>query len=506
MIRALLDPSPDALIAKRLTDRLGRDGARMAIAAVCRKFTNVELAALAARWAMWARPKQLPPPGFVSWGNLTARGWGKTMTCAQVITDEVMTGRVRVVTMAAQNMTKTEAVQVAGLIEAAPPWFKPRYDASREKLIWPNGAEAFAFTPEVPDAIRSPNAHLAWLSELGHWPNATREEAYSNFVFSTRVGGSRMIWDATPRKRHPILKRLLARAEAHPTKHFVVRGTIYENPHIDRVALDTMELDYGGTQKGREELLGEMLDEDEGGLVKQEVIDRHRAVPPKQFVRKAIGVDPAVTARSGSDSSGISLAALDLDDRLWVCADLTGKHEAAAWAKIVLDTYVSERCDTVVVETNKGGNLLTQNLRAAGKDRGLRIVVVDKDWRPHREAGVVFVREIFSRGEKSERATPLATAYERGRVWHDQGADLRELEDVLTSWVPEAGQRSPDRLDALVHVASELLGLLSNRPDLSAGFVGLTEMGAAVSGAAAPRTAVANIAALLSGSHAGGRI
>ena len=56
MIRALLDPSMDVLIAKRLTDKLGRDGARLAIAAVCRQFTNVELSALAARWAFKATP------------------------------------------------------------------------------------------------------------------------------------------------------------------------------------------------------------------------------------------------------------------------------------------------------------------------------------------------------------------------------------------------------------------------------------------------------------------
>ncbi len=125
MIRALLDPSPDAIICKRLVDRFGRDGAKRALSAVCRQFSNVELAALASRWEAWARPKQLPPPEWRTWGNLTSRGWGKTSTIANILTAEIQAGRVSTLIMSAQNLTKTEAVQVEGLIKAAPPWFKP---------------------------------------------------------------------------------------------------------------------------------------------------------------------------------------------------------------------------------------------------------------------------------------------------------------------------------------------------------------------------------------------
>jgi phage terminase large subunit-like protein len=501
------DPSPATLLAQRLTTALGRAQAHRAVDMILDRMAVVDVAALAYDWSgMWARPKQVAPSGeWRSWGFLTARGFGKTLAVAKHITDEVEAGRATCIGMAAQNETKTIAVQVAGLIEAAPPWFRPEWIASSLQLVWPNGARAFAFSPEVPGAIRSPNFDLAWLSELQSWPVATREEAYSNFLFATRVGYARTIWDATPKRRHPLLKKLLARADAEPDKHHVVRGTIYENlVNLSGGVIADLEREYGGTQKGQEELLGEMLQDDENGLVRQKAIDDRRIAMPARVARKAIGIDPAVTARSGSDSSGISLAALTLDDRLLVCADLTGKHEAAAWATIVLDTHEREGCDVVVVETNKGGNLLTQNLRAAGAVRGLRVVVVDKEWLPHREQGVVFVREIFSRGEKSERATPLATAYERGRVSHVLGADLRELEDVLTTWVPEAGQRSPDRLDALVHVAGELLGLASNRPDAGAAFTGITTLAAEIAPA---RSSVASVslAALLAASS-GGRI
>lgn len=500
-ISALIDPSPDALIAKALVDSLGREGAHRAVDALVGEFSNVELAAIAAHWPSWARPKQLPPPGdWRSWGTLTSRGWGKTIGIAKYITAEVEAGRAGCVIMAAQNLTKTESVQVMGLIEAAPPWFKPAWEATRDQLVWPNGARAFAFTPEVPDAIRSPNAHLCWLSEVQSWPSATREEAFSNFLFATRVGYAKTLWDATPKRAHPILKRLLARSEADPGKHVVVRGAIYENPHLAREIVADLEAEYGGTQKGREELLGEMLDESENALFREAWF--RREVAPA-IARRVIGIDPAITKRAGNDSTGIIDAGLGVDGRGYVFGDYSGKHEPSAWGAIVLDLYAKNGADLVVVETNKGGDLVVQNLRACAGSRGLRVVVLGKDDPvPMRVAGVVYVREVHARGAKEDRAQPVSTAYERGRVVHVKGADLQKLEDVMTSWEPSAGGRSPDALDALVHAITELLGLLANRPDHHAGFVGLAEIAKAASTPGAP-TSISTLLGL--GRSTGGR-
>ena len=122
---------------------------------------------------------------------------------------------------------------------------------------------------------------------------ATREEAYSNFLFATRVGYARTVWDATPKKRHPILQKLLARAVAEPDKHFVVRGTIYENAaNLGLGVIPDLESEYGGTQKGREELLGEMLEDSDNAIVKQAWIDKSRRNLPDYLVRRVSGSTP----------------------------------------------------------------------------------------------------------------------------------------------------------------------------------------------------------------------
>jgi phage terminase large subunit-like protein len=504
---ALIDPSPDALLCKRLVAALGHEGAHRAVDALVAKFTNIELAALACHRPMWMRPKQCPPlTAWRSWGSLTGRGWGKTDGVARFIADEIQAGRAMRIGLAAQNETKTVAVQVGALMKASPPWCQPEWHAGTLELKWPNGAVALAFTPEVPGAIRSENLNLAWLSEIQSWPAVTREEAYSNFLFATRIGYARTVWDATPKKRHPILLRLLARAEADPTRHVVVRGTIYENPHLARDVVRDMEREYGGTQKGREELLGEMLADSENALVKQEWINDYRRHMPDTLVRRVLGIDPAVTNRAGNDKTGIVDCGLGVDGQVYVLGDYSGKYDPGTWAGIVLDKYVHNACDCVVVETNKGGDLVTHILRGAAPKRGLTIVVIGKEERPHRVAGTVFVRETHARGTKEDRAQPLATAYERGGVSHVIGVDLRELEDTITTWEPTPGQRSPDALDALVHAASELLGLASNRADPSVGFNGLGQLAAAVTQGPRAPVVVGNLAALLGGSGAGERI
>ena len=56
---------------------------------------------------------------------------------------------------------------------------------------------------------------------------------------------------------------------------------------------------------------------------------------------------------------------------------------------------------------------------------------------------------------KVTRAEPVSALYEQGRVHHI--GYFRDLEEQMTSYIPGAGLRSPDRLDALVWAVTELM-------------------------------------------------
>ncbi len=65
---------------------------------------------------------------------------------------------------------------------------------------------------------------------------------------------------------------------------------------------------------------------------------------------------------------------------------------------------------------------------------------------------VAFSKVHASRG-KYTRVEPVSALYEQGRIHHV--GFFPELEDQLCEWVP--GDKSPDRLDALVWAITELM-------------------------------------------------
>lgn len=499
--------SPAVNFADALVDEYGAVGALRVLEQIWKQLPVHERAALAYDFAgFWARPKQVFPDTWRSLLLLTSRGTGKTTCCASHIVGEAMEGRAMQIGCAAQKEEKTIAVQIVGLQDASPPWFKPAWEATKKQLVWPNGAVAYAFTPEAPEAMRSPNLHLCWLSEFQSWPAATREEAYSNIQFATRVGYARTLIDATPKRGHPMLKALVAQHRNDPSKYRLIDGRVEENiRNLGSGVIRDWRAKWDDTSKGREELDGVLLDEAEHAMFTQGKIDENRRPRPERFVRSALGIDCAVTERGGSDMTGMVAVGLCADGKALVFKDMTGKHSPSVWAKLAIDTYVAERIDVIAIETNKGGSLVVQNLRAEAQTRNLKVVVVGDKEVPQYQRGIVYVRERYARGAKQDRAQPVAVAYEKGRVGHALGADLASLEETLTTWEPGPSSRSPDDLDALVHAIVELLELKDESADPSEGFKGIEQVAARIQDAHAPQSIMpSQISSLLLG-HGGRR-
>ena len=472
--------------------------------------TGLEAAALAYDWStVWRKPKQAPPPGdWRSWGWLGARGLGKSRSNAEFVHEEAASGRAMRIALIGQNEDRCKEVMVhgeSGLLAVSPPWFKARFEAGR--VIWPNGAQAFVYTPEAPGDIFGAEHHLGWASELHVWRRTTREEAFFNLVMGLRLGYGRLVWDSNPSKRHPILRELLADAEADPVHNIVVRGSTRENRlHLTRGRVEEWERKYGGTQRGREMLEGEQTDEAEGALWTQASIDDHRKPAPPAYRRRVIVVDPAISTRAGTDPTGITDQGLGADGQVYVIADLSGPHEWDAWGEILVKRYFAGRCDCIVLERNRGGDACAGNVRAAAakisrESETIRVEIVKLDARTRHVPGVIFVKEVIGRGSKGTRAEPVAGLYKDGQVSHVEGADLSNLEDLLTTWIPDGPGESPNALDCVVYGVIELAGLSrETRPDGAAA----VRAAAALQARVTPATRPANVATML-GRGGGGR-
>lgn len=214
---ASIDGSMPALVIAGLIEQFGLAKAHEKIDEILDEFTNVELAAHAYDWRdFWARPKQVVPNS--DWeicGFLMGRGAGKTVGISHYVNEEAESGRAPLICLIAQDEQSSIKLHVtgpSGLIATSKPWFRPEWRSSDLELVWPNGARAYVRTPEVPGKIRGLEYHLTWASELQSWPVATINETWMNIELSTRLGYSRIIWDATAKRRHALLTRLVKEA------------------------------------------------------------------------------------------------------------------------------------------------------------------------------------------------------------------------------------------------------------------------------------------------------
>jgi phage terminase large subunit-like protein len=396
--------------------------------------------ALLHNWAFWARPTQLPPEGtWRVWLLLAGRGFGKTRTGAELIRARVMCCSARRLALVAPTAGDARDVMVegeSGILAISPPWERPRYEPSKRRLTWPNGAIATLFSADEPERLRGPQHDVAWCDELASW---RYPEAWDMLMFGLRLGTDpRVVVTTTPR---PV--KLLRELIADPTV-VVTRGTTYENrANLAPVFLGQIVRKYQGTRLGRQELEAELLEDVPGALWNRGVIEATRARTAPTLIRVVVAIDPAASSSDQADETGIIVAGKDEIGRAWVLADASGRYQPAEWAKTAISAYRAHNADRIVAEVNNGGDMVEATLRMI-------------------EPNAPFTAVRASRG-KITRAEPIAALYEQGRV-HHLGA-FPQLEDQMCAFIPDAhrGSRaraagySPDRVDALVWALTDLL-------------------------------------------------
>jgi phage terminase large subunit-like protein len=219
-----------------------------------------------------ARPSQRPPAGdWRTWLVLAGRGFGKTRCAAEWIRHRVETGAARRVALVGATAADVRDVMVegpSGILAIGPPRDRPRYEPSKRRLTWPNGAVATTFSAEEPDRLRGPQSDCAWLDELAAFPYP---QALDNLLFGLRLGADpRLCVTTTPK---PV--RLVTELVADPTTA-IARGTTYENrAHLASSFFERIVTKYEGTRLGQQELLAEILEVSDGAWFKSFDASRH---------------------------------------------------------------------------------------------------------------------------------------------------------------------------------------------------------------------------------------
>lgn len=399
------------------------------------KLSDLELLALSYDWQLAARPKQLAPVGdWSTWLILAGRGFGKTRVGAEMVRQWVKDGHraPNIIAATADDLRDVCVEGESGVLAVCPPHERPQYLVSKRRLEWPNGARTLLFTAEEPDRLRGKQHTALWADELASWKY---EDAWDQAMFGLRLGKRpQSIVTTTPRPT-----ALIRRIMADPNT-VLTRGTTYENrSNLARDFYAKIIRKYEGTRLGRQELDGEVLDDNPGALWKLSDIDATRIARRRlEYRRIVVALDPAVTSEADSDEWGIVVAGIPADEpeHFDVLEDASAILSPDQASKRAVQLYWQWSADRVIGEGNNGGDMIEALLR-------------------HQDANVSYRKVTATRG-KAVRAEPISALYEQHRAHHV--GTLAKLEDELITWDPATAKRSPNRLDALVWALTELSG------------------------------------------------
>lgn len=418
--------------------------------AVLETFSPHERAELRFHWALWARSRQLAPPGdWRIWLICAGRGFGKTRAGSEWIRQVARQDGAARIALVGASLSEVRAVMVegeSGILACCPPHFAPRYEPSLRRLVFPGGAIATLFSAAEPEALRGPQHTHAWCDEVAKWAIAggRADRAWDNLMLGMRLGDTpRTLVTTTPRAV-PLMRKLMAGDAGGET--VIVRGRSEDNaPNLPPRSLKDIREQFGKSALGRQELDGEMLLDMEGALWTRALLERCRGRDGGVLTRVVVGVDPPASAQG--DACGIVVVGLGQDGHARVLEDASvSQPSPERWARAVADAAHRWNADRVVAEANQGGAMVESVLRAASVHLPIRLVHA-------------------SRG-KIARAEPVAALYEAGRVRHI-GA-FPALEDELTGLDIGGAYHgpgcSPDRADALVWALTELMLGAPGRP------------------------------------------
>lgn len=424
--------------------------------------------ALTYDWEFWARTDQLEPSQpWLVWMLLTGRGFGKTRTGAETVRKYKNEGRAKAIALVAPTAADVRDTMLglkpgseSGLLQVCPPWDRPQYRPSYREVVWKDGAACTMFSGEEPDRLRGPQHDFAWWDEPAATPS--QDEVEAMLLFGLRLGEAKLIMTGTPLPT-PMIRRIRRDAKNTATNPalatFITTGKMYDNPFLAASSIARLKRLYEGTRLGRQELFGEVLDDNPDALWTQGMIDNY-AITPQEFATKvrageiklmrgAVAVDPAVTANKNSNMTGIVSGFIDQQDppHAYILGDHTLSGSPSTWAKKAISVLKGMMGDRIIAEVNNGGDMVENTIR-------------------QEDPNTPFTSVRATRG-KILRAEPVSALYEQGRIHHvrEMGpADpevennpnhLVALEDQMTTY--DGTQESPDRLDALVWLLTDLI-------------------------------------------------
>ena len=204
------------------------------------------------------RAAQRPPDGdWRTWLLLGGRAAGKTRTAAEIVRHWAESGQARRIGLVAPTAADYRDTMIqgpSGILSIAPPWDRPKFEPSKRRLTWPNGAIAICLSADQPERTRGLQFDRLWCDELCAWSYPQR--MWETVLLCLRLGHQpRAVVTTTPR---PI--KLLTRILEDPTTRLSKETTFANARHLALEFITEIAAMYEGTRLGDQELRAEIVD------------------------------------------------------------------------------------------------------------------------------------------------------------------------------------------------------------------------------------------------------
>ena len=292
----------------------------------------------------------------------------------------------------------------SGLLNVIPKELIADYNKALHEIRLINGSFIKGIPASEPERFRGPQFHGGWLDELAAWDYL--QESWDMIQFGIRLGKrTKLICSTTPKPKDVVLD-LIGREGDDVV---ITRASTYSNIKNLAPSFQKQILQYEGTNLGRQEIHAEIIDPEEGGIVKREwfrLWPDGKPFPKLEYIIQSY--DCATSDKTINDPTGcITLGAFKpLDGGMCVLVlDCWQEHlqYPDLRPKVIEEFEVfygegreKKRVDLLLVEDKSAGISLIQDLQRA------HLPVM-----PYNPG----------RADKTQRLSIVANIIKAGRVW-----------------------------------------------------------------------------------------
>ncbi len=362
-----------------------------------------------AKWIVDAHKHQLEPAGswWSIWLMCAGRGAGKTRAAAENLgwwAWQQPGTRWLVSAPTSADLRGTCFEGDSGLLSVIPKELILKYNSSLHELTLTNGSLIKGIPASEPERFRGPQFHGGWLDELAAWEYL--QEAWDMIQFGIRLGSHTKLIASTTPKPKDVVMDLISRDGDDVV---VTRASTYSNIKNLAPSFQKQILQYEGTNLGRQEIHAEIIDPEEGGIVKREwfkLWPDGKPFPKFEFIIQS--VDVATSEKTQNDPTahitfgvfkpldgGMCAMVIDCWQDHLQYPDLRPKI-VDEFETVYGDGKEKKRVDMLLIEDKSAGISLIQDLRRAG----LPVIPYNP-----------------GRADKIQRLSIVANVIKAGRVW-----------------------------------------------------------------------------------------